>query len=283
MSHHSEEDSQGLLKFTSTPVDRREMSLALLRRQILKEQLSDVPDEQRCEKFAKPYKYTRMPARSIRLLKIYPYLVSRQEPLVVSLHVVDLDQGVPFDALSYTWGPPTWAARKEAATEFFVQEPRCYPVYCGNGIIRVTRNLRNALIHIRGWQTSSEDKQLFSSIARTAMSPYIWIDELCIDQDHLEERSQQVSIMGELYSKASLVLAWLGEHEPLTRSGFEMLRQLEQIADGTRRNGERVTSGSFRDEEFWARYGVGPFSNEQWRAYIDLITREWFTRTWVSG
>lgn len=40
---------------------------------------------------------------------------------------------------------------------------------------------------------------------------YLWIDQVCIDQSNLAERSQQVRLMGEVYTKAESVIAWLGE------------------------------------------------------------------------
>lgn len=39
----------------------------------------------------------------------------------------------------------------------------------------------------------------------------IWVDTLCIDQTNSEEKSEQVAIMGEIYSQARGVFAWLGD------------------------------------------------------------------------
>jgi len=39
----------------------------------------------------------------------------------------------------------------------------------------------------------------------------VWIDAICINQDNLDERSQQVSLMTDIYSKARRVIIWLGE------------------------------------------------------------------------
>lgn len=40
----------------------------------------------------------------------------------------------------------------------------------------------------------------------------LWIDALCINQDDLQERSHQVQMMKQIYSRASSVLVWLGLH-----------------------------------------------------------------------
>jgi hypothetical protein len=38
----------------------------------------------------------------------------------------------------------------------------------------------------------------------------MWVDQLCINQDDLVEKSAQVSLMGEIYQKAKRFLVWLG-------------------------------------------------------------------------
>lgn len=38
----------------------------------------------------------------------------------------------------------------------------------------------------------------------------IWVDAICINQDDLEKRNQQVSPMAFIYSRAQTVLVWLG-------------------------------------------------------------------------
>lgn len=45
------------------------------------------------------------------------------------------------------------------------------------------------------------------------VSRRLWIDAICIDQDNVGERSQQVSIMGVIYHETRRALVWLGESE----------------------------------------------------------------------
>jgi hypothetical protein len=40
----------------------------------------------------------------------------------------------------------------------------------------------------------------------------LWIDTICIDQDNVIEKNQQVQQMGEIYEKAQLVVSWLGNN-----------------------------------------------------------------------
>jgi hypothetical protein len=48
----------------------------------------------------------------------------------------------------------------------------------------------------------------------------------CIDQDNLEERSQQVSITGQVYKKAAVVIMWIGDEVPYTKEAMFIIRRL---------------------------------------------------------
>lgn len=41
----------------------------------------------------------------------------------------------------------------------------------------------------------------------------VWLDAVCIDQRNIDERSQQVGMMGDIYRKGSCNLIYLGDHE----------------------------------------------------------------------
>lgn len=49
----------------------------------------------------------------------------------------------------------------------------------------------------------------------------LWVDAICINQDDLEERNQQVSLMAFIYRRAQAVLIWLG-HLNATRKYFKL-------------------------------------------------------------
>jgi hypothetical protein len=46
--------------------------------------------------------------------------------------------------------------------------------------------------------------------ASKAMTDWLWIDAICIDQKSPRERTHQVNLMGQIYSEANLVRVWLG-------------------------------------------------------------------------
>ena len=62
----------------------------------------------------------------------------------------------------------------------------------------------------------------------------VWIDAICINQADDAEKSLQVAMMAEIYSKASQVLIWLGDEDSTTEAALKTINEvvLEQ-ADGT--------------------------------------------------
>lgn len=90
----------------------------------------------------------------------------------------------------------------------------------------------------------------------------LWIDSICINQDDKGEKSQQIPIMDRIYSQASNVCVWLGGSDELTRKAFELVRDIRDL------------------KKFDVRLGDGEFT-EHWRALLELMKREWFSRRWV--
>ncbi|KAK4222544.1 heterokaryon incompatibility, partial [Podospora fimiseda] len=94
---------------------------------------------------------------------------------------VSLDDKPRFSALSYVWGDQT--KRKKTSI---------------NGqVFKVGKNLYDGLINIQ--RRISHDRLL-----------PIWIDAICINQDDDTEKSEQVQIMGTIFSQCEFVVSWLG-------------------------------------------------------------------------
>lgn len=74
-------------------------------------------------------------------------------------------------------------------------------------------------------QDSDED---LKNEGKGAASGFFWVDAICINQDDLEERSAQVQIMPQIYSKASCVIVWLGDDSQMI---FRLLRNVWQGPD----------------------------------------------------
>jgi hypothetical protein len=97
------------------------------------------------------------------------------DPVVCQVYSADLDENPSFEAVSYTWGDEQGDASLSAI------------IHCPHDALKITKNCENVLRRIR-----------LSGLNRT-----LWIDSICIDQTNTRERNLQVSIMKEIYSKAS--------------------------------------------------------------------------------
>ncbi|KAK2601833.1 hypothetical protein QQS21_004616 [Conoideocrella luteorostrata] len=84
-----------------------------------------------------------------------------------------------FYALSYVWGP----------------QARTHQILIDGKSLKVTENLYFAL----------RDMQM-----QHMGNLYVWADAICINQDDLAERSEQVLLMREIYHSAYFVQIWLG-------------------------------------------------------------------------
>jgi hypothetical protein len=144
----------------------------------------------------KAYRYGHLdPASSeIRLLCLEPG--SYEEDIHCRLKHVKLKDKPTYEALSYMWGDAT--VRRIV---FLSGHPHS-----------VTENLEIALRHLR-----KTDK------ART-----LWIDALCINQNNLKERAEQVQKMKKIFDTAGSVLAWLGEATEDSDEAFVVLQELSE-------------------------------------------------------
>jgi hypothetical protein len=74
--------------------------------------------------------------------------------------------------------------------------------------VSVTKSLETALRHLR-----------YPDKSRT-----LWVDYVCINQEDIQERSQQVAKMGSIYEQATSVLIWLGLATLNSGVGMEIIR-----------------------------------------------------------
>ncbi|KAH7155364.1 heterokaryon incompatibility protein-domain-containing protein [Dactylonectria estremocensis] len=103
---------------------------------------------------------------------------------------------IPYEALSYCWG-------SNVLTD---------SICVNDKILPTTSNLADALLHLRH---VDEDWVL-------------WIDAICIDQANVRERGHQVGYVGLIYSRAELVLIWLGYIDPTVGPLISSLKEFEK-------------------------------------------------------
>ncbi|KAF2491517.1 HET-domain-containing protein, partial [Lophium mytilinum] len=113
----------------------------------------------------------------IRLLEILPD--SGVQTISCSLRSVSLQSNPEYVALSYTWGNPS--------SSRLIDIDGCP--------LPVTDNLYDFLRAMR--------------INRPKVA--LWVDQICINQKNLHEKSSQIRLIADIYSSAQSVIAWLGE------------------------------------------------------------------------
>lgn len=121
----------------------------------------------------------------------------QSEALRCSLEVSNIENALPYEALSYVWG----------------SGDAVYPVSCNNMAFSIKRNLYQALRYLR-----------FPSQPRR-----LWVDAICIDQGNVSERSRQVAYMTKIYRRASTVLVWLGLKSPGIKQAFQLASELAEL------------------------------------------------------
>lgn len=176
-------------------------------------------------------------AKEIRVLVLQPGF--KDDPINCSLNVVSLGDEPDYEALSYVWGSP--------------EDPVTITVN-GNPLL-VTQHAAEALNYLRLPEQS-----------RT-----VWIDSVCINQQDIAERSEQVTLMGEIYRSAKTVLAFLGPSTMVPEMGEE------KDEDD---NGE---------DNFDTMYEIaegGTVSDDRARRLLRyllffLIHAVWFSRVWI--
>jgi hypothetical protein len=169
----------------------------------------------------------------------------------------------PYSALSYAWGEPL-ASRDPCDTTILLNGRR----------LTIQANLVHALRHYVGGVE-----------AGIAWGRHrFWIDALCINQDDIEERNVQVSIMHVIYRNAYRVLIWLGPDPDA--EAYEVREFLRTILkqfwiEGGRPNFEPHFLRGRPVAPALARVGLPPHSAEIWKLVVRFWDRTWFSRAWI--
>lgn len=207
------------------------------------------------------YCYEALPTEtSIRLLHFEQQNGQGDQPTLIKLsfNVVDLQDRPAFNALSYVWGdhrPPLNQGYSMKRAQ------RRFHIVCDGRKVSITYNLFCALRRL-----SASHNDLLAEFGNLG----IWIDQLCINQADLSERSQQVAMMDRIYGEATKVISWLGEEDSHTDKAVTLLNVLASRS-----------SQEYSDPSFNLAQLEQEFSSEQWLALSSLLSRPYFKRAWV--
>jgi hypothetical protein len=171
--------------------------------------------------------------------------------LCVKLEHFFLDEAPEYTALSYAWGSSELA----------------FKINCNGGTIAITTSLNNALGRVFTW-----NQRL-----------YIWADGICINQQDIAERSAQVKLMGEIYSRAARTAAYLGESQVTPKgndehSVFALMNMILRIWDHDQEH-------TLKSENNWSALqlpeSAGGLSGNAWMEMLKFWAQPWFSRAWV--
>ncbi|KAL5593321.1 hypothetical protein FOBRF1_012423 [Fusarium oxysporum] len=152
-----------------------------------------------------------------------------------------------YQALSYVWGPAATANGKS--------------IQCNGHNFFVTDNLYEALHRLRAISDCR----------------FVWIDQICINQHDLQERSQQVSIMRDIYSQAELVNAWLGATD-----SPESARVVDMISTMAAGSWPRTMGiDQHLDDEKLQSLGLPPQDSPTYVALYKMLDLAYFSRVWI--
>ena len=131
---------------------------------------------------SKAYQHSKLTSvSSIRLIRLLGGALN--DNLRCDVSMVDIGDDLPYEAVSYVWG----TSKTKPSIQVLCEH--------GDSELEIPGNLEGALRRFR-----------YPTSTRT-----LWIDSICINQSDIQERNQQVQLMGQIYRRASTVLIWLGE------------------------------------------------------------------------
>lgn len=185
-------------------------------------------------------------ARYMRLLEVLSDNHSEDIKVRCRITTWPIDNIPPYRAISYTWGDP------ESNTTILIND-RAF---------RVRTNCEFVLKQAYWYEKTY----------------YYWVDAICINQESLEEKSMQVSIMGSIYKRAAHVLACVGDHADDSAFLFHKLKQRAFTERLFRTNSLALSS------TLSLRFQLGNKFSTTVRflqAVAPFIERPYFTRLWI--
>ncbi|TID25660.1 HET-domain-containing protein [Venturia nashicola] len=193
-----------------------------------------------------PYQYQALPTEdTIRIVVLEP---AERYEADLKCHILirsrlDLFRSTDnrinsYEAISYAWGEPTF-------TKTLVCDE--------TSLLKITSNVDDML----------------RSLRKTHRSRNLWIDAVSLNQADLQERSQQVPLMGNIYHQASKGIVWLGTETPGTKDVFAFLRVLATLRISDSHNVDDIAAvifGATQDAHVFLESFLG---------------RPWFQRRWI--
>lgn len=228
---------------------------------------------------AKPLIHPTLPeGKFIRVVNILPG--KGTDPSGICLEFVSKPVDIAADKASYYYEAVSYVWGQKANPVNITFKQKDDTTGSTLSALEITHNLSEALLHLR-----HED------VPRS-----VWIDAICINQNDNNEKSHQVRMMGDVYKKASKVVAWLGPSTevPGRRWGSNLAMQvIEKTGRDIRHDWDTRFSILASDDTYayaskmeWHKSITTDkartiYSHDEACAIVQLINRPWFHRLWI--
>ncbi|KAI0012253.1 heterokaryon incompatibility protein-domain-containing protein [Xylariaceae sp. FL0662B] len=201
---------------------------------------------------------------------------SGDEIVSCRLFTTPLSESIRYAALSYVWGDAS-------VTEDIIVNGTIVPVTVN--LAAALKRLRNNDILVDSETGDEADED--NNSGRPRLLP-LWVDAICINQNDIAERNNQVHRIKDIYGKAQSVISWLGEPDEYYRIDliFGVMRALRSYL-------QALGDVEFREYYFNAYEWLGKqaslcqfdtpgsVGNMTWNAFEYLATSNYWTRIWV--
>jgi hypothetical protein len=190
------------------------------------------------------YPYDELPQSD----DVFRYLVLQpgigDDPLICNLQTAPITD-TKFEAVSYVWGTSI----------------RDQPIVCEDHVMNITPSLAKVLRRVR----------LLNKPLK------VWADSVCINQENLKEKGNQVALMGKIYRSAKCVLIIVGSDD--SGQGPAVCSLLDDVDNMIQDTCKEIDMS-------WDSF---PFPDKEdpllidlrWGALYTLLKQDWFDRGWV--
>ena len=196
------------------------------------------------------YEYKKLPTplsfRLVKVEKANPWVICDMETF--HLH----DDPPAFEALSYCWG------KYEKRSDIWVNKK----------LLQVSPNLKQGL------------QRLHKYYSRWATNSWVWIDQICINQEDTPERTQQVRLMRVIYQQAVTTVIWLGIDDGSAGPAFQLAADMYQYSFHVKPKEQSASDRGHIPTE--SGLVLAPtLEDKRWEALSRFLEIAWFERCWI--
>ena len=140
--------------------------------------------------------------------------------------------------------------------------------------------VRDRLLHLRDGAclaVTENLEQLLPHVLRHCSTGYLWIDQICINQEDISERNHQVELMGDIYGGCKQVLVWLKDFLPVSVDAIHHVARLCHAANDT-----SVAEYTLIGKLHWMMFvDISEHSSLVLWQIFRYLCSSWFVRGWV--